>query len=85
MFIYKPYLETFFSVKMGFSAIDNFKRFASSKPPLMVFMICLGFFAVILLSLAYYVKTQEMTNPDISQVSTVQGLYVVCYYWFNNV
>ena len=56
---------------MGIAAVDNFKRFASSKPPLMVFMICLGFFAVILLSLAYYVKTQELTNPDISQVCII--------------
>ena len=53
---------------MRFAAIENFKGFATSRPPLMVFMICLGFFAVILLSLAYYVKTKELTNPDISQV-----------------
>ena len=52
---------------MGFSAYENFKGFASSRPLLMVFMICLGFFAVILMSLAYYVKTQDMPNPDVSQ------------------
>ena len=47
---------------------ENLRGFASSRPPLVVFMICMGLFAIVLLSLAYYVKWNEIRNPDISQV-----------------
>ncbi len=48
---------------------ENLRGFASSRPPLVVFMVCMGLFAVVLLSLAYYVRWNEVQNPDISQVS----------------
>lgn len=49
---------------------DNFKGFVMSRPPLIMFVTVLGLFAVILMSLAYYVKfTDKIQNPDISEVS----------------
>ena len=54
---------------MAIAPYENLKGFAASKPPVVVFMVCLGSFAVVLLSLAYYVKLSELENPDISQVS----------------
>lgn len=55
---------------MGYIVVDNLKGFASNRPPLVVFMICLGLFAVALLSLAYYIKVNDIQNPDVSQVSS---------------
>ena len=48
--------------------IENLKGFAASRPPLMVFMLCLSAFAIILLSLAYVIKTSDIKNPDLSEV-----------------
>lgn len=62
---------------MGLTPYENLKGFVSTRPPLVVFMICLGSFAVILLTLAYYVKVQELRNPDVSQVS-LQFLILSC-------
>jgi hypothetical protein len=54
---------------MGIAPYENLKGFAHSKPPLMVFMACIGFFAMVLMSLAYYVKMAEnIPDPDIRQV-----------------
>lgn len=36
----------------------------SSRPPLVLFMLCLGVFAVVLLTLAYIVKVNDLKNPD---------------------
>ena len=56
-------------VKMTITPIENLKDFAHNRPPVMVFMACLGFFAIILMSLAYYVKlTDDIPDPDIRQV-----------------
>ena len=55
---------------MGLAPYENLKGFATSRPPLVVFMVCLGAFAVVLLTLSYYVKVHEVPNPDISQVSS---------------
>ncbi|KAK2161892.1 hypothetical protein LSH36_108g06046 [Paralvinella palmiformis] len=53
---------------MAITPIENLKDFAHNRPPVMVFMACLGFFAIILMSLAYYVKlTEEIPDPDIRQ------------------
>ena len=50
------------------TSYENLSGFASSRPPLVIFMVCMGLFAIVLLSLAYYVKWNEIQNPDISQV-----------------
>lgn len=53
---------------MSITPIENLKDFAHNRPPVMVFMACLGFFAIILMSLAYYVKlTEDIPDPDIRQ------------------
>lgn len=54
-------------MKMGYIVVDNLKGFTQNRPPLVVFMLCLGLFAVALLSLAYYVKLNDVQNPDVSQ------------------
>ena len=43
---------------------ENLKNFWSSKPPLVLFMLCLGIFAVVLLTLGYIVKVNDIKNPD---------------------
>ena len=59
-------------MKMAYlTPYENLRGFASSRPPLVVFMICMGLFAIVLLSLAYYVKWNEIRNPDISQVQYI--------------
>lgn len=53
---------------MSLAPYENFRGFASSRPPLIVFMICLGFFAIVLMTLGYYVKiSDQVRNPDVSQ------------------
>ncbi|XP_060075610.1 transmembrane protein 248-like [Ylistrum balloti] len=48
--------------------VENVKGFLSSKPPLVIFMICLGGFAVVLLTLAYIVKVNDqLINPDLTK------------------
>ncbi|XP_014665429.1 PREDICTED: transmembrane protein 248-like [Priapulus caudatus] len=50
---------------MAFSPLDNLRSFATSRPPLVVFMICLLGFAVTTMTLAYYVRSNELRNTDI--------------------
>lgn len=52
---------------MALSPVENLKGFVSSRPPLMIFVMCLGMFAIVLMTLGYYVKLTEVTNPDESQ------------------
>ncbi|CAI9715482.1 Hypothetical predicted protein [Octopus vulgaris] len=52
---------------MAFPIYENLRGFATSRPPIIIFMICLGSFAVVLLTLAYYIKVREITNPDITE------------------
>ncbi|XP_021349901.1 transmembrane protein 248-like [Mizuhopecten yessoensis] len=48
--------------------IENLKGFLSTKPPLVIFMICLGGCAVVLLTLAYIVKVNDqLINPDLTK------------------
>lgn len=64
-------------MKMAYlTPYENLRGFASSRPPLVVFMVCMGLFAIVLLSLAYYVKWNEIKNPDISQVRCHQTVYM---------
>ena len=53
---------------LGLSPYENLKGFASSKPPLMIFVACLGLFGLVLMSLAYYVKLKELDAPEPSEV-----------------
>lgn len=52
---------------MAFPVYENLKGFATSRPPIIIFMVCLGAFAVVLLTLAYFIKVREITNPDITE------------------
>lgn len=45
---------------------SNLKGFAKSRPPLVVFMVCLCAFGIILMSLAYFIETHEVKDPDLS-------------------
>lgn len=50
---------------------ENLKGFTSSRPPLVMFMVCLGAFAIALISLSYYFKSNDLYNPDLTEVSTL--------------
>ncbi|XP_069677609.1 transmembrane protein 248-like [Periplaneta americana] len=52
---------------MGYiSPLGNLKGFATSRPPLMVFTLCLTAFALTTLSLAYFVRhSDNIPNPDV--------------------
>ncbi|XP_064652449.1 transmembrane protein 248-like isoform X2 [Lineus longissimus] len=52
---------------MKLTPIENLKSFATNRPPLMIFMICMSAFAIILVSLAYIIKVNEIKNHDLSQ------------------
>ncbi|XP_059174267.1 transmembrane protein 248-like isoform X3 [Physella acuta] len=52
---------------MAFIIVENLRGFFNSRPPLVVFMICLASFAIALITFAYIVKTKEMANPDVSE------------------
>ncbi|XP_048757115.2 transmembrane protein 248-like isoform X2 [Ostrea edulis] len=46
---------------------ENLKSFVKNKPPMVLFVISLGAFAVVLLTLAYIVKVKELPNPDLTK------------------
>lgn len=46
---------------------ENLKGFTSSRPPLVMFMVCLGAFAIALISLSYYFKSNDLYNPDLTE------------------
>lgn len=48
---------------------ENLKSFANNKPPMVLFVISLGTFAVVLLTLAYIVRVKELPNPDLTKVN----------------
>ncbi|KAK3606502.1 hypothetical protein CHS0354_041453 [Potamilus streckersoni] len=43
---------------------ENLCGFASSRPPLVLFVFCLAGFAVVLVSLAYFVKVKDLLDSD---------------------
>lgn len=47
--------------------VENVRGFFLSRPPLVVFMICLGSFAVALITFAYIIKVKDMPNPDVTE------------------
>ncbi|XP_077995502.1 transmembrane protein 248-like [Glandiceps talaboti] len=52
---------------MGCKIFDNLKGFLLTRPPLVVFILCVGAFAVAMVTLAYYVKLHQIQDPDIAQ------------------
>lgn len=52
---------------MTLAPYENLKGFASARPPLVIFVACLGLFGLVLMSLAYYVKLAEIDAPEPSQ------------------
>ncbi|KAK7088185.1 transmembrane protein 248-like isoform X2 [Littorina saxatilis] len=52
---------------MTLPIVENVRGFFVSRPPLVVFMICLGSFAVALITFAYIVKVKDMPNPDVTE------------------
>ena len=64
---------------MAITPVENLRGFVSSRPPLVVFMLCLGLFAIVLLTVANYIQVTELRNPDVSEVcqcSTVVSVVV---------
>ena len=53
---------------MAIAILDNLRGFATSRPPLVIFMICLASFAVVLITFAYIVKINDLPRSDISEV-----------------
>ncbi|XP_025090193.1 transmembrane protein 248-like [Pomacea canaliculata] len=47
--------------------VENLRGFFVSRPPLVIFMICLGSFAVALITFAYIIKIKDMPNPDVTE------------------
>ncbi|CAG5128426.1 unnamed protein product [Candidula unifasciata] len=52
---------------MTFIIVENLRGFFNSRPPLVVFMICLASFAIALITFAYIVKTRDLPNPDVTE------------------
>ena len=54
---------------MLYTVYENLQGFAKTRPPLVIFMVCLGAFAVVLLTLAYVIKVHDnLSNPDLAEV-----------------
>ena len=54
---------------MAFRPLENFRHFLSSRPPLVVFVVCIGMTAIAFISYAYYIKYNDVYNPDADEVS----------------
>ena len=53
---------------MLYTVYENLQGFAKTRPPLVIFMVCLGAFAVVLLTLAYVIKVHDnLSNPDLAE------------------
>ena len=55
------------------SPYENLKGFAVSRPPVVIFMVCIALISVILMTLAFIVKDNELKKPDVSQVKCFIG------------
>lgn len=58
---------------------NNLQTFAISRPPLVVFTLCLSTFAIATLSLSYIMRKGPITDPDIILVSICcsESLFIV--------
>lgn len=52
---------------MAFAIVDDVRGYFMSRPPLVLFMICLASFAIALITFAYVIKVKDMPNPDITE------------------
>ncbi|GFO37695.1 transmembrane protein 248 [Plakobranchus ocellatus] len=52
---------------MPFIVAENLRGFFNSRPPLVVFMICLASFAIALITFAYLVRIRDLPNPDVTE------------------
>jgi len=50
------------------SPYENLKGFAASRPPVIIFMVCIALISVILMTLAFIVRDNELKKPDVSRV-----------------
>lgn len=47
--------------------LENLKGYAISRPPIIVFIVCIGVIAIILMTLAFYVSDNELETSDLTQ------------------
>ncbi|KAK3787042.1 hypothetical protein RRG08_037320 [Elysia crispata] len=52
---------------MALIIVENLRGFFNSRPPLVLFMICLASFAIALITFAYLVRIRDLPNPDVSE------------------
>ncbi|GFS01373.1 transmembrane protein 248 [Elysia marginata] len=52
---------------MALIIVENLRGFFNSRPPLVLFMVCLASFAIALITFAYLVRIKDMPNPDVSE------------------
>jgi len=50
------------------SPYESLKAFAVSRPPVVIFMVCIALISIILMTLAFIVNDNELKKPDVSQV-----------------
>lgn len=65
----------FIYLQMVMIIVENLRGFFVSRPPLVIFMICLGSFAVALITFAYIIKIKDMPNPDVTEVCPIKQSY----------
>jgi len=58
------------TVGLFVSPYENLKGFAISRPPVIIFMVCIALISIILMTLAFIVKDNELKKPDVSQVKS---------------
>lgn len=56
---------------MAFGPLENFRNFLSSRPPLVLFVVCIGMIAIAFISYAYYIKYNDVYNPDVQEVGII--------------
>lgn len=56
---------------MGFSSpLHNVKGYSASRPPVVIFVICLALFACATLAMAFFIQNAEIiSNPEVKGVS----------------
>ncbi|CAK8687754.1 unnamed protein product [Clavelina lepadiformis] len=52
---------------MTSGSLNRVRVFLSSRPPLVVFIFCIGMTTVAFISFAYYVKLNNVRNPDVAR------------------
>ena len=67
---------------MVFTICENARGFFTSRPSLVIFMICLGFITIALVTFSYIVKVQEMSNLDDKEVGNLHVILSLNLYFF---